>query len=164
MKIWLTTVGISPFAVINAIWTACKTGEYVPERIYLIVNKVVEEKGHVDTVKSWIDRILREYGVEPEIITKYAEETDFGEFAKILGGIVKKEKLEGNEVALDMTPGRKFMSALAMYLGTGSDVKYKADRVYYLHLADNSYQNQPYITIPLTKQKLYEMKNSLARE
>lgn len=164
MKVWLTTVGTSPFAVVNTLWAACKDKEenYVPERIYLIKNEIVERGGHVAKVKKWIEKIVTEFGVEEvEIKEENANEEEFKTFAKTIGNIVKKEKEEGNEIAVDMTPGRKFMSAFVMYLGIGEGVDPKADRVYYLHLTDMSYKDKPYIEIPMPKQKLYEVRNYL---
>ena len=160
MKVWLSTIGMSPFAVINTLWAACKEENFCPERIYLIKNKDVEK--HVDTVKDWIGRILKEYNIEkPEINLVDADETDFKNFASKLGNVVKIEKSAGNEIAIDMTPGRKFMSAFAMYIAVASEVHFKADRIYYLHLLDLSYVNKSYLEIPMTKQKLYEMKSTL---
>jgi len=60
-----------------------------------------------------------------------------------------------------MTPGRKFMSAFAMYSGVSKEVRHRADRIYYFHLSDVSYVDKAYPKIPFNKQKLYEMKRSL---
>ena len=49
-----------------------------------------------------------------------------------------------------MTPGRKFMSSIGMNIA----MKYKVEKLYYLQLWGREYQNQPYIKIPLTNQKL----------
>jgi len=43
---------------------------------------------------------------------------------------VRKEKEAGNTIAIDMTPGREFMSAFSMYMGVGGDIKQKADEIY----------------------------------
>ncbi len=163
MKVWITIVGKSPFAVINPIWIACKSGEFIPEKVYLIWNDAV--KGEKEMVVKAIKVILKNYGVpEPEIIaddsTKVHEE-DFRRLAELLLSIRRKELREGNEIAIDMTPGRKFMSAIAMFMGVAKSLKDKVHRVYYLHLSDQRYLNYPLILIPHKLQKLYEMRREL---
>ncbi|MEM3594406.1 MAG: hypothetical protein QXS27_06735, partial [Candidatus Jordarchaeaceae archaeon] len=61
----------------------------------------------------------------------------------------------GNEVAVDMTPGRKFMSACAMAAGQ----KYGAAKLYYLHLYNLAYQEKPFVLIPFNQQKLINVLN-----
>lgn len=161
MRVWITTVGMSPFAVINPIWLVCRKGEFVPERVYLIWNEDVENVKRI--VEKSVEIILKNYGIpEPEIIADEGvkvREDDFKRFKKVLKDICDKELSEGNEVVVDMTPGRKFMSALSMGLGFMSR---PVDRVYYLHLADQKkYQNKPLVLIPFTLQKLYDMRREL---
>ena len=162
MKIWITTVGKSVYAVVNTLWAACKEEGYIPERIYFIYNDEVKE--NLGRVKKIAKALVESYGAEnPEINEIKAEETNFTEFAKKLGEIIKREKALGNEVAVDMTPGRKFMSAFAMYSGVSKEVRHRTDRIYYLHLSDFDfrYVDKAYPKIPFNKQKLYEMKRSL---
>lgn len=153
MKIWITTVGQSPFAVINPIWASCKEENFIPERIYLFYNENTEK--NLEIVMKWVEKILNEYNCKADFLKFKGDEIDFKNFIKKINEIVSKEK--NNEIAIDMTPGRKFMSALSMVYG----IKNKINRVYYLHLSDNSYTNKEYILIPKLKQKLYEMRNSL---
>ncbi len=158
MKVWITIVGRSPFAVVNSVWMACRKGEFIPGRIYLIWNEDVEEVKR--TVERMLEIILQNYGVsEPEVIADESvkvREDDFNRFMRVLKEICNEELNEGNEVAIDMTPGRKFMSALAMGLGI-----HKKTSVYYLHLINICYQNKPLVLIPFSLQKLYDMRREL---
>lgn len=159
MKVWITTVGKSPFAVVNPIWIACRRGEFIPEKVYLLWNDAVADVKSI--VRGLVETILKNYGVpDPKIVddgsVKVAED-DFKRFRKVLLRICDDELKSGKEVAIDMTPGRKFMSALAMGLG----FKRNPVKVYYLHLLDLSYQNKPLVLIPFSIQKfqkLYDMK------
>lgn len=164
MKVWITTVGKSPFAVINPIWMVCRKGEFIPERVYLIWNNAVMDIKKA--VEGSIKIILKNYGVsEPEIIADESvkvREDDFKRFKEVLRDICNKELEEGNEVAIDMTPGRKFMSALSMALGFRK--LNPVHRVYYLHLIDQRYQNKPLILIPFALQKLYDMRRELRED
>jgi CRISPR/Cas system-associated protein Csm6 len=160
-KVWVTVVGTSVFAVVNPIWACCRTGDYIPEKVYLIVDKKVRD--NAEKVKNILKVLLSEFGKSPEIVEKICEETDFKRLISTIGEVIKREKLAGNEVAVDMTPGRKFMSAIMMYSGLGENVEHRADRVYYLHLEERDYTNIPWIKIPIVYQKLYEMKRSLLK-
>ncbi len=158
MKVWITTVGKSPFAVVNPIWMVCRKGKFIPNRVYLVWNEEVEEVKK--TVERMLGIILQNYGVpELKIIADESvkvREDDFNKFKSVISEICNKELNEGNEVVIDMTPGRKFMSALAMVLGLLKKIS-----VYYLHLTDLSYQNKSLVLIPFSIQKLYDMKEEL---
>lgn len=160
MKVWITTVGSSPFAVINAMWAACELDNFVPDKVYLVANEKVEKE--VAIVHEWIMKILKAYGAAPVIERIHADEVDFINFSKILSTRITDEKKNGNEVAVDMTPGRKFMSAFSMFNGLAKD---GADRVYYLHLGDvTKYKNYSFMEIPANEHKLYDMKKVLVEE
>lgn len=160
VKVWITTVGTRPFAVINPIWLACRKGEFVPERVYLIWNEGVEREKEV--VEKAVRLILESYGVRnPEIIAGDETKVREDDFSGLRDLLYKIKGLEqGNEVAVDMTPGRKFMSALLM--GVGFNKEGPVEKVYYLHLLDERrYQNRPLLLIPAKIQRLYEMRGEL---
>ncbi len=160
MKVWISTVGLSPFAVINTFWAACELEKYVPEKVFLVANGKVELE--LTKVKEWIARIMKAYGTDAVIERIYADEVDFVNFSRKLSSCISEEKKKGNEVAVDMTPGRKFMSAFSMFNGLAKD---GADRVYYLHLSDvTRYKDKSFIEIPACVQKLYDMKKVLMEE
>ncbi|NJE13340.1 hypothetical protein [Thermococcus sp. LS2] len=164
MRVWITTVGTSPFAVFNSLWMAIVGDSYYPDKVYLLWNDKVQD--NMQKVKTYIEALAKAYGRTIAIDdTHKVDEENFRTFTETLAKIIKKEKLEGNKVAIDMTPGRKFMSAISMYLGIkGADKKFKADRVYYLHLKDLSYMNLPLYLIPFSIQELLEMKSELSRK
>ncbi len=115
MNVWITTAGSSPFAVINTLWAACELDGYVPEKVYIVANEKVENE--VKIVHEWIGRILKGYGSTAIIERIHADEVDFTNFSRILSTCITEEKKKGNQVAVDMTPGRKFMSAFSMFNG-----------------------------------------------
>lgn len=160
MNVWITTVGSSPFAVINTLWAACELEKYVPEKVYLVANGKVENE--VKVVTEWIQRIIKAYGAVANIERIHADEVDFMNFSRLLSSCITEEKKKGNEVAVDMTPGRKFMSAFSMFNGLAEN---GADRVYYLHLNDVTiYKNHSFIEIPANEQKLYDLKKVLVKK
>lgn len=155
MKTWISIIGSSPFAVINTMWAACKLDNYVPERVLFIVNRNLKEKD-TKTVYWWTKELLRGYGVEDPIFEeKIVEEDDFGDIEDVFRHNISSLKQEG-AVAVDITPGRKYMSAIAMHCGLAGG----ASHVYYLHLKDFDYQNSPFPLIPIQKQRLIDMKET----
>lgn len=156
MRIWITTVGWSTFAVINPLWAACFYQYFIPEKVILLNNGEQDNtiKNNLEIVKTWQNRILIEYGIEKPIIEAIAaDEDDVAGFADMFKKIIKKYKQ--HELAIDMTPGRKFMSSIAM----SSAIKNKSfvKKLYYLHLWGIAYQNQPFIKIPFKNQKLIDI-------
>ncbi len=151
MRVWITTVGENPFAVINTLWAACilEGEEFMPGKVHLIQNQKV--KRNAEIVKAYVRRILGTYGISAEFEDHEVDEEDIDGFAKLFRSVVESEK--GNEVAIDMTPGRKFMSAYAMMVG----FEYCVSKLYYLHLYDSSYQNRPFVLIPFNQQRLINL-------
>lgn len=155
MKTWISIIGSSPFAVINTIWAACKLEEYIPEKVLFIVNKNLKEKD-IKTVYFWTEELLKSYGIEnPTFEKREVEEDDFGQIEDVLRSNISRLKKEGL-VAVDITPGRKYMSAIAMHCGLAE----LASHVYYLHLKDLGYKDDPFPLIPLQKQQLIDMKET----
>jgi len=152
MNSWITIIGSSPFAVINTIWAACKIDGYVPDRVLFIVNEQVNPAS-IDTAKRWVLEILKEYGVNEPVFEEIdIVETDFIDLKEAFKGNIFDFKADG-PVAVDMTPGRKYMSAITMHTGLAAE----CDHVYYLHLSDYRYQNKPFPLIPMHKQRLVDM-------
>ncbi len=151
-KYWITFIGSSPFAVINTIWAACKQG-YVPDCLLFLVNEELNETWE-NTVIRWVPLVLEEYGIsEPRIVRLNVAETGFHEIKDFYGSYISSFKEKG-EVAVDITPGRKYMSAIAMAAGISEN----ANHVYYLHLKDSNYQDKPLSLIPVHKCQLIDLK------
>ena len=153
MRVWITTVGWQPFAVINPLWAACFFKEFIPGKIILLNNghKDPKIRENVKIVIKWYEKILGAYGVEgPLMETCDADENDINKFHRIFERVIMAQKQY--EVAIDMTPGRKFMSSIAMVMAFKKRDFVK--KLYYLHLWGQEYQNLPFIKIPFKNQKL----------
>jgi len=156
VKVWITAIGTSVFAVVNPLWAACILDRFVPSRVHLLKNSRVEH--NVPEVRDWMTRILNTNGVEPEFVEHEGDEDNMSAFADLLREVIRSEV--GNEVAIDMTPGRKFMSACAMAAG----VKIGVSKLYYLHLYETAYQNKPFVLIPLSHQRLVNVLDYVREE
>jgi len=152
MRSWIATIGTSPFAVINTLWAACKSDKYVPDNVIWIINTQIHSD-IVETVKDWTSGILIAYGVKRPVINDIlVDETDVLGLRDTIYGAIHQSKKMGT-IAIDMTPGRKYMSAIAMQSGIAAG----ADKIYYLFLSDIRYQDTPFALIPTKKQRLIEM-------
>ncbi len=149
---WVTTMSTHPESVVNPLIAACESG-YVPTEIRLLSNPSVEYQ--VDTVCDLFEAATTAYGLQNTglSVTNLDTETDFA-------GIVDHFKTpiqaadEGSTVAVDVTPGRKFMSAIAFQAG----IQFEADHVYYLHLDSADYFGQVYSTIPRSATDLIDFR------
>ena len=159
MKVWISTVGWSPFAVINPLWAACflKEENFIPEKVILLNNKEQSEivENNCRIVELWLNRILSEYEVDNYVIESVeVSETDMVDYFSTFKQVYNNNKDE--TIAIDMTPGRKFMSGIAMWLA--SQPNSNIEKLYYLQLWGQEYQNLPFIKIPLVKQKLINIR------
>ena len=152
-KVYVTTVGTSPEAVFNPLWYLVEVHSWIPDRVYLLWNDGVRDQ--LEDVKRLIKRLSSAYGVGIEIIAgdeqRFSEENPV-EFRRKVGHLVGSLKRDGYEVVVDITPGRKFMSALLL----GVALSANADEITYLHLDDwKDYIGKLLFEVPMTKQRLF---------
>ncbi len=157
MRTWITNVDRRfLFSTINPLWAACVLDSFIPEKVILITGGGLERK--TESIRTWLTSIIQGYGKEPIFEECMLDEDDINSYYNSFVHLIKKEK--ENEIALDITPGRKFMSAIMMSGG----LKLKISRVYYLHLKDYSFVERPFVTIPLAYQKLKNIRELVERK
>ena len=147
---WVTNGTTTLEAIVNPINAACDKG-FVPDRLYIIENpKVTDEVARaVDLATEIVDA----YG-DHELDIRMASinsELDFDRPYAHTKEAIEEVHEDDGEVAVDFTPGRKFMSALAFATG----MHYDADHVYYFYLEDTP-RGRIYPSIPRTKSRLYD--------
>jgi len=150
MRVWITNVGRQTYAVINPIWMWLIQGYKPPDIIVLIYNENV--KGVKNDAREKLKRLFNHYGLGIQI---QAEETseNWDEYGRRFNEIIKKYSSLAEEIILDLTPGRKFMSvaaSLVFYSLQKANVKVK---LVYLHLLDQSYLQRSLSTIPFSIQR-----------
>lgn len=141
--IWLTTMSTNLEAVINPLIAACEDG-YRPEELHVLDNPGVGDQ--FDAITSMMERVVLEYGgPDPELhVTELEEETDFEGIVEHFRTPIARITDEGGTVAVDVTPGRKFMSAIAFQAG----IQFEADHVYYLYVSNNRFYGRLYPDVP----------------
>lgn len=147
-RVWITNASTNVEAVINPVIAACDDG-FVPDRVHLLENPSVDEEG--DEALAFIDRIVETYDGDATLASEMLEdERNFEAIVAFYRNSIEAAKDTDSgaqtEVAIDVTPGRKFMSALAFQAG----MRFDADHVFYLYLQSNSYYQRLYPELPAT--------------
>ncbi len=161
-KAYVTTVGTSPEAVFNPLWYLAEAYSWIPDEVYLLWNEEVIEE--LSRVVELVERLSRAYGkeirVHSEVSLKF-DESDPVAFRKLAGKLVRRLKRDGYQVVVDITPGRKFMSALLM----GAAISANADEVTYLHLEDfRRYLGKLLFEVPMVKQRLFRREELIGKK
>lgn len=163
MITWITTVGWSPFAVINPVWAYCKEFKECPSKFILVHTKNERIKENLVLVKSYLKEIAWGYSnenfLENNIIIHQIGSEDIQNYANTLKKIISTEiDNSPKKIILDMTPGRKYMSAINIYYGLQrSNIPIQ---VFYLHLEESRYQDVPYPLTPIIKNELVDIIDS----
>ena len=138
---WLTIASPTTEAMTNPLLAACEDG-YVPDSIRILSNPTVQE--NVAPVVPFLETVVDAYDGDVTIdVHTVSEETAFAEIVAFFRSGIE-EAAENKQVAVDITPGRKFMSAIAFQAG----VRYGADHVFYLLLDSSEFYGQVFPDIP----------------
>lgn len=153
MKSWISSLGKSHMAIVNSIWAACNNEEYVPNKVHFVIDKKLDND-YICSIHEWVEKILKAYGVEEPILKNILiDENDFGEIEETFMKEISCLMKEG-PVAVDMTPGRKYVAAISMSAG----LHYNVDHIYYLYLKESKYKDRPFPLTPYPKQRLIDIK------
>jgi len=136
--------------MVNPLNAACDRG-FVPDRLYFLKNPGVEAE--VDEAISIAETIIEAYNDDdPDVsITELEDELEFDKIRTHVQSAIEASD-DGDEVAVDFTPGRKFMSAIAFAAG----MRYGADHVYYFYVSSPEYLGRLYPEIPRTAVDLFD--------
>lgn len=154
-RIWVTNMSTHPESVGNPLVAACEEG-FVPGRVHLLSNPNVER--YVERMEETLSMVTTAYGrTELDVdVTRLESETDFG-------GIVShfRDPIDArgpnDDVAVDLTPGRKFMSAVAFQVGMSEE----ADHVFYNHVDSVDYFGRVHSTVPDAASELIDFRGLL---
>lgn len=154
-RIWVTIGTPTMPGILNPLTAACDRG-YVPDEILVLSNPGVAE-----SVADATDRfavIVDAYGKDATIDTHDLEdETDFRKIIEFYRSTIEAAREGDDTIAVDVTPGRKFMSAIAFQAG----FKFDADHVFYFYRKSGGYYGQFFAEIPRTATELIDFKEVL---
>jgi hypothetical protein len=154
-RVYITMTGVSKWPVLNSLWAAICCNSYFPDRIYLFVTRGRESDGA--TLAEWISVLTAAYGRRVDPIIKQIDEGEFASSGKKITAVMEEERNFGNEVAIDITPGRKAIISSALI----SAVQKQVDHVFYLYLEDMRNSANPYPMIPFHLQHFVDLKKEV---
>jgi hypothetical protein len=154
-KVYITMTGISRWPVLNSLWAAICCKGYSPDKIYLFVTKGRELDA--EELSEWITVLTEAYGKRVEPTRREIDEGDFASSGKRITAAMDEERNAGNEVSIDITPGRKAIISSALLSAWQKHV----DHVFYLYLEDMRNASNPYPMIPLHLQHFVDLKEEV---
>jgi len=106
-----------------------------------------------------MERVIIEYGGDaPALsVTHLDEETDFPRIVEHFQEPIAQIHKDGGTTAVDVTPGRKFMSAIAFQAG----IQFNADHVFYLYVSNNQFYGRLYPDVPRPVLTLFDFTEEL---
>lgn len=145
VRVWITNGSTSIAPVVNPLTAACHDG-YVPTDIYVLNNPIIDEVTEAAT--SLMKTVVTAHGGdEPEItVETIDEETDFDAIIAYLRSAIEAAREDDADIAVDITPGRRFWSVISFQAGVKNDVEH----IYYSHVKSEAHFGKCYPTIPRT--------------
>lgn len=154
-RIWVTNGTPTMPGILNPMTAACDRG-YVPDEVWILSNPGVADP--VAEAAERLEVIIEAYGGDGTVSTyDLDDETEFRRIIDFHRSTIEAARENGDQVAIDFTPGRKFMSAIAFQAG----FKFDADHVFYFHRKAGGYYGQFYAEIPRTATDLIDFKEVL---
>jgi len=154
-KIYITMTGISRWPVLNSLWAAICCKGFAPDRVFLFVTK--GRMNEARALSNWIEILTEAYGKKVEPVLAEIDEGDFASSGKKITAVMEAERASGNEVAIDITPGRKAIISSALLSAWQKQV----DHVFYLYLEDMRNADNPYPMIPFHLQHFVDLKEEV---
>ena len=144
-RVWITNGSTSIAPVVNPLIAACHD-EYVPTDIYVLNNPIIDDV--TDASTSLMKTVVTAHGGDEPSITVETidEETDFEAITAYLQSAIEAGNDANADIAVDISPGRRFWSVISFQAGLTHDV----DHLYYSHVKTEAYFGETYPTIPRT--------------
>lgn len=147
VKAYITILGRSVWALINAYYAVLAEKAYYPDIVYIFAEDIYADQ--LDRAIKGIEILSEEFGFKPEIRQEIVREADFVEAVLKITSLIKDLK-QNYKIAIDITPGRKALVAGALIPIT----KIGVDHVFYLAIKTLNNVSKPYKMIPLSIQEL----------
>jgi hypothetical protein len=149
-RVWITNGSTTIAPVVNPLTAACHE-EYVPTDIYVLNNPGITEV--TDKVTSLMKTIVTAHGGDEPTITVETldDERDFEAIIGYLQAAIEASGDADADLAIDVTPGRKFWSIISFRAG----FEYDVDHLYYTHVS-GAYFGESFPTIPRTGLELID--------
>lgn len=150
-RVWITNGSTSVAPIVNPLNAACHR-DYLPTDIYLLSNPKIDRV--TQQAASMMKTIVTAHdGEEPTVeVESIEDELDFQAIIDFLQAAIESADDADADLAIDVTPGRKFWSIISFRAGQ----KYDADHLYYTHILTEEYYSTPYPAIPRSAMNLVD--------
>lgn len=148
MRAYITILGRSIWAVINALYAVLKQKGTRPELIYIVTEDLFKDK--LELAQEGVQILAEEFGFHPKIEKKIVEEGNPTVAGQEISTLINNLKNTGYSIDIDITPGRKSLVAGIMIALEKANV----DNIYYLDIKTIVDVNIPYAMIPMQLQSL----------
>jgi CRISPR/Cas system-associated protein Csm6 len=142
-------MGRSHWSLFNSVWAMSRTMDFVPERVHILTAGC--DKNAADKAALMVRGLLSELKSGAEVLVQVISEEDASEIADKVKKLATMEKEQGNQVALDVTPGKKTMIIGAILASSNL-----VDHVFYLHIESLKNADRPFLEIPLSVQHSHD--------
>ena len=149
-RAYLTALGRASWAMVNTYYAVLRERGYLPDKVYIFTEETYKKK--LEKANAAIKILSEEFGISPEIESRVVNDWDFLEAGREISDLVRNLKVDGFQVAIDITPGRKAIVVAALIIG----IKVKIDYVFYLAIKSTEDAAKPYMMIPMQLQQIRE--------
>jgi hypothetical protein len=152
MQVLITMMGRSTWGLFNSVWASIRVWQYLPDKVYILTASC--DKDQAERAAKMLSILLTEHGSKGEIVINVVSAEQVGDIAKAVKEITSKEKVGGNQVALDVTPGKK-----ATVLGSvlSGMAKNDFDRIFYLYIESLKNADRAFLEIPMALQHPHDI-------
>lgn len=150
-RVWITNGSTTVAPIVNTLNAACLDG-YLPTDIHLLENAGIDTV--TEAAASQMKTIVTASGGDEPTVSRHAidDELDFEAIATYLTSTIEEGEEADAEIAIDVTPGRRFWAIIAFQAGNQFDV----DHLYYGHILSDEFYGTPYPNIPRTAMHLVD--------
>lgn len=149
-KRYMTILGRYCWALVNSYYAVVRQRGYKPESVAILAEEGDQQK--LESVSEAVTAISEKYGFSTKVLKETVKEGDFVEAGRRISSMIRSWKESGDEVAVDITPGRK-----ALVVGTILPLyDIRVDHIFYLQIDEVEGASKPFMMIPLGRQKLHD--------
>jgi len=152
MQALITMMGRSTWGLFNSVWASIRVWQYLPDKVYILTASC--DKGQAERAAKMLSILLTEHGSKGEIVINVVSAEQVGDIAKAVKEITSKEKGAGNQVALDVTPGKKATVLGSVLSGMARN---DFDRIFYLYIESLKNADRAFLEIPMALQHPHDI-------
>ncbi len=94
MKVYITILGRSTWALINTYYAVLMDGRYLPDVIHIFAEDIYSEE--LEKAAEGLRILSEEFGISPEINTHVVPEADFIEAGRTISDLIRRLREEKN--------------------------------------------------------------------